>query len=73
MDASQTCDQVLQFIKKSNLNYFLSESAFSVSIEIKKTFITNKDGSFRAPNLGNDESDLIHALKTENAILKGEK
>ena len=52
MDASQTCDQVLQFLNSSNLNYFLSESAFSVSIEIKKTFIINKDGSPRSPNFG---------------------
>ena len=56
MDASQTCDQVLQFLKSSNLNYFLSESAFSVSIEIKKTFITNKDGSLCVPNLEHLES-----------------
>ena len=73
MDASQTCDQVLQFLKSSKLNYFLSESAFSVSIEIKKTFITNKDGSLRSPNFGHLESDHINALKNENALLRGEK
>ena len=56
MDASQTCDQVLQFLKSSNLNYFLSESAFSVSIEIKKTFITNKDGSLCIPKFEHLES-----------------
>ena len=34
MDASQTCDQVLQFIKKSNLNYFLPVSATALGSAI---------------------------------------
>ena len=79
MDASQTCDQVLQFIKKSNLNYYLSESAFSVSIEIQKTFISNKDGSFRVSKLENsllDQQNFLYeqikTLKCENAFLRSE-
>ena len=45
MDANQTCDLLLSYIKKSNLNWSITESPFSVSVTLKKTFIKNKDGS----------------------------
>ena len=45
MDAKQTCDTVLGFIKKSNLNWNIVESPFSVTVTIRKSFIKNKDGS----------------------------
>lgn len=45
MDANQTCDLILIYIKKSNLNWNITESPFFVSITLKKSFIKNKDGS----------------------------
>ena len=47
MDANQTSDLVLSFIKRSNLNFNIVESPFSLSITIRKTFIRNKDGTMR--------------------------
>ena len=46
-DADGTCEFLLNLIRKSNLNYFVEETSFSVSIKIKKTFIKNKDVSLR--------------------------
>ena len=55
MDASQRSDLILSLIRKSNLNFSLTESPFSVSILIKKSFIKNKDGSFRTPTMEQSE------------------
>jgi hypothetical protein len=54
MDASQTSDLILSIIKKSNLNFSLSDSPFSVTIQVKKTFIRDRDGSTRS--FGIDEN-----------------
>ena len=45
MDANQTCEILMSYIKKSNLNWSITESPFSVSITLKKSFIKKKDGS----------------------------
>ena len=52
MDANQACECILGFVKNSNLNYNLNESPFSVNISIRKSFIKDKDGAVRVPNLG---------------------
>ena len=51
MDANQTCDTILKYIKDSNLNFSIVESPFSATITIKKTFIKNKDGTSRLSGL----------------------
>ena len=51
MDPFQTCDLLLSYIKKSNLNFSLNESPFAVSVSIKKTFVKNKNGTIRHPSL----------------------
>ena len=38
MDAKTICDELLSNIKSSGLNFVLTETPFSVKIEIKKTF-----------------------------------
>ena len=45
MDANLTCEQILRYIKLSNLNFNIVESPFSATITLKKTFIKNKDGT----------------------------
>ena len=45
MDPSVTCDQLLSHVKKSNQNYNLTESPFSVTISIKKSFVKEKSGA----------------------------
>ena len=51
MDANQTCEILLSYIKKSNLNWSIAESPFTVTVTLKKSFIKNKDGSFRESGL----------------------
>ena len=64
MDAHQACELLLQLVRKSNLNYLISESAFSVSLQIKKTFIKNKDGSSRSSQIV--EGDVFPANKAHH-------
>jgi hypothetical protein len=53
MDANQTSELLLSCIRKSNLNFNISESPFSLTVTRKKSFIKNKDGTVRRPQLGN--------------------
>ena len=39
MDAAGTCDMLINSVKSSNLNYYLNETPFQVTITIKKTFV----------------------------------
>ena len=47
MDANETSEAILNLVRKSNLNFNIIESPFSVTITIKKSFIKNKNGTFR--------------------------
>ena len=67
MDPFQTCDLLLSLVKNSNLNFSLSESPFSVSLSIKKSFIRKANGILRASNICEFSSQ---GLKEENKILK---
>jgi hypothetical protein len=60
MDALQTSDFILNVIRKSNLNFSISESPFSVSITMKKTFIKEKNGTPRTPNF--DQLSSSHQI-----------
>ena len=51
MDPVRTCDVLLSYLKRSNLNFHLTESPFSASIEIRKTFVKDKNGVYRTSNL----------------------
>ena len=42
MKASQTCDLLITYVKKSSLNSCLSESPFGISISIKKIFFRTR-------------------------------
>ena len=60
MDAKETCETVLSVIKKSNLNWSIVESPFSVTVTLRKSFIKNKDGSLLKSGL--DSSTLDYKL-----------
>ena len=49
MDAKNTADVIISFIKKSNLNYQIQESPFSLLINIRKSYIRNKNGDDLLP------------------------
>ena len=51
MDANQTSELLLSYIRKSNLNFNIVESPFSLTVTIKKSFIKNKNGSLRHSGL----------------------
>ena len=46
---AETCDIILSYVKRSNLNFQLTESPFAVNIAIKKSFIRDKSGLERHP------------------------
>ena len=53
MDASQACHIVVTTVKASRLNFFLQESPFAITLNIKKTFIKNQDGIEIYPDVEN--------------------
>ena len=55
MEASKTCDLLITYVKKSNLNFCLNESPFAISISIKKTFVKDKNGISRNSKLSQFE------------------
>ena len=69
MDPVSTCDLLLYYLKQSNLNFHLSESPFSAFIEIKKTFIRNKNGSYRTSDLPDYTSKEKKVSEAENDAL----
>ena len=48
MDAFQTSDWIVSIIRSSNLNFSLTETPFSVSVVLKKSFTKKKYGSVRS-------------------------
>ena len=44
MDANNVADMMVSAVKKSNLNFIIQESPFSLNVNIRKSFIKNKDG-----------------------------
>ena len=68
MNPSETCDVLLSYVKKSNLNFHISESPFSVTINIKKSFITTKYGDPLTGTLDNYEEKPFELpeVKIEN-------
>ena len=44
MEAKNISDMVVSYVKKSKLNYSIQESPFSLLINIRKSFIRNKQG-----------------------------
>ena len=71
MDAYQAFEIILNCVRNSNLNFLVTESPFSASITIKKSFIKEKNGSTRASNFtAIPRGDTL--VIEENKILKKE-
>ena len=49
MDAIRAAEVVIACVKISNLNFHIQESPFSLQINIRKTFIKNKNGDDKLP------------------------
>ena len=65
MDATYAADVVISSVKKSNLNFFIQESPFSLLINIRKTFIKNKSGNVLQPATTSDTKNTTGELKIE--------
>ena len=71
MEPTQTCDILIAYLKQSNLNFHIAESPFSASIEIKKTFIRDKNGRLRTSGLlSTFSSDQIEPFEDEKMTCK---
>ena len=74
MDAMKTYDFLLSLVKKTNLNFSITESPFSVSFRIIKSFIKLRNTMHRTETLENiivnkklqDEYDSL--LKTLSSV-----
>ena len=49
MDPFLVCDQLINYVKESGLNFCLYESPFGVTLNVKKSFIKGKDGNVVIP------------------------
>ena len=65
---SQVCQQVLDHLRSSNLNFLVTETPFSATINVRKRFLKSSQGSVALSNLCSTEA--IHML--ENESLKNE-
>ena len=66
MDSNQNCEIILSNLKKSNLNFSLSESPFAVTIDIKKSFIKDHHGVSRTS--GFSDKNFETATEVNNTL-----
>ena len=78
MDAKCAADQIISSIKDSNLNYHLQESPFSLLINLRKSFIRNKNGDPIMPSsditvkvADSKDKMKVAELEKENTLLHG--
>ena len=72
LDANHAVDTIIHSVKKSHLNFYIQESPFSLLINLKKSFIKNKNGDPIMPPPSSDTSNDIIELKVKNEKLEQE-
>ena len=77
MDANQACNVLLSNLKESNLNWNLVESPFSLTINLKKSFIKDREGNprtsgFNKPHYKQNghQDNLKHVIDENNSLNK---
>ena len=73
MDAYQTSEVLLSYIKMSNLNFSLVESPFGVTITLKKSFIKNQDGSLRKSGLQTHPSSFQQHFTSPQQLFQNQE
>ena len=68
MDANNVADMIVASVKKSNLNFIIQESPFSLSINLRKSFVKNKNGNIISPPVSSMQNDT--EVKEASEILK---
>ena len=75
MDANNAAAVIVNTVKKSNLNFYIQESPFSLFINLRKTFIKTKTGglspSSNISNLEETNATIVEKVKVEK--LENEK
>ena len=76
MDPNQVCDQLLNYVKMSGLNFYLYESPFGVTVNVKKSFIKGKNGdvviakhSFFHQVSRGDEKPFVEKIESLNCTI----
>ena len=69
MEANKVADMIVTSIKKSNLNFFIQESPFSLIIHLRKSFIKNKAGYTVLPPVSvlQNSNEVNEALEKEKS------
>ena len=76
MDANQACNVLLSNLKESNLNWNLVESPFSLTINLKKSFIKDSEGNpwtgftKQHYNQNGHHDNLKHVIDENNSLNK---
>ena len=68
MAATAMCDQVLQTLKYSNLNFVVQETPFSAYITIRKSFISGKISSCESSETSSTSS--VKKIAEKNKVLE---
>ena len=63
MDPNKICDVLLTYIKNSKLNFNLSETPFAVSINLKKSFIRDRNGAPKYPTSGFSDTSILNGCQ----------
>ena len=67
MDASHVADTIVSSVKKSKLNFHITESPFSLLINLRKTFIKDKNGNSLLPHIDIFGNGVNNEEKVEEA------
>ena len=71
-DANDAVDAIIHSVKKSHLNFYIQESPFSLLINLRKTFIKNKNGDPLMPPPSDTSDDDINEQKIKAEKLEQE-
>ena len=69
MDQKQTCEIILSNLKKSKINFSLSESPFAGTIDIKKSFIKDHHGVSWTSGFSDNNKTVTKINNTPNYII----
>ena len=67
MDANHVADIIVSSVKKSKLNFHITESPFSLLINLRKTFIKDKNGNSLLPHIDIFDNGVNNEEKVEEA------
>ena len=75
MNANTVAAMIVSTVQKSNLNFYIQESPYSVNINLRKSFIKNKNGATMLPHSSfiqnnNEVNNASEKLKVEKLELE---